>query len=505
MRGLLVAVAFLSSLAVAAAQPDAAPSPTPSPNNTYVRAHRPVSTHSAEAQRAFDEGLTLLYAFNPEESRHAFRLAAALDPGLAMAYWGTAMSFGVNINTPYDPAAQRRGHDAIASARERAAGASAVEHALIEAAGRRYAIATKGDGDRSARAFRDAMQAAAQAYPGDDDVLTIAAESAMDTRPWALWTDDGKPQPGTDQIIEQLQRVLARDPQHIGANHYLIHALEASPRPAEALDAARRLAAEAFEPAAEHLIHMPAHIFMRTGEYDAAARSNVRAIAAFREYLAGSHEQSHESYYGHDCLFAVDAFMMAGEYADSKRAAANCQARAKLLAAYAAIRFRRWTDLIPQAGTSSFTQGMAAAASGRFEEALRDARSLEGDKTDTASIAAHVIRARVHGMRGEHDGEIDELDKAVAIQDRSGYGEPPDWFFPVRESLGGAYYRAGRFTEAERSFRTDLTHNPRNPRSLFGLTRTLEREGHSEDAADTRRQFDLAWQRADTQLTMEDL
>lgn len=498
-------VAFLSSLAVAVAQPDAAQSPTPSPSGTYVWAHRPVSTQNPDAQRAFDEGLTLLYAFNPEESRRAFQRAAALDPGLAMAYWGTAMSFGVNINTPYDPASQRHGHDAIAAARERSAGASAVERALIEAAAQRYAIATKGDGDRSARAFRDAMQGAAQAYPSDDDVLTIAAESAMDTRPWTLWTDDGKPQSGTDQIIEQLRRVLARDPQHIGANHYLIHALEASPHPAEALDAARRLAADAFEPAAEHLIHMPAHIFMRTGEYDAAARSNVRAIAAFRAYLSASHEQGHESYYGHDCLFAVDAFMMAGEYGDSKRAAANCQTRSKLLAAYAAIRFRRWTDLGPEAGLSSFAQGMAAAAAGRSEDALHAARSLESEKTDTASIAAHVIRARVHGMRGDHDGESDELGKAAAIQDRSGYGEPPDWFFPVRESLGGAYYRAGRFAEAERTFRTDLAQNPRNPRSLFGLMRTLEREAHNDEAAELRRQFELAWQHADTQLTMEDL
>jgi tetratricopeptide (TPR) repeat protein len=502
---LLVAVAFLSSLARAAAQPDGAPSSTPSPSDAYVRAHRPVTTHNAEAQRAFDEGLTLLYGFNPEESRRAFRRASELDPGLAMAYWGTAMSFGVNINTPYDPAAQRRGRDAIAAAREREATASAVERALIEAADKRYTVTAKGESDRSARAFRDAMQTAADAFPGDDDVLTIAAESAMDTRPWALWTDDGRPQPGTEQIIAQLQRVLARDPQHVGANHYLIHALEASPHPADALDAARRLAGDRFEPAAEHLIHMPAHIFMRTGEYDAAARSNERAVAAFHEYFAASHEQGHESYYGHDCLFAVDAFMMAGEYAESKRAAANCQARAKLLAGYAAIRFRRWADLNPAAGVSSFTQGMAAAAAGRFDEALRVARSLEGDKADTALLGAHVVRAKVHSMRSERDGEIDELGKAVAIQDREGYGEPPDWFFPVRESLGGAYYRAGRFAEAERIFRNDLAHNPRNPRSLFGLARTLEREGRSDEVADAQRQFDIAWQRADARLTMEDL
>jgi tetratricopeptide (TPR) repeat protein len=504
VRGLLVAVALLCSLSTAAAQPDGG-SPAPSATAQYVHAHRAVSTKNPAAQEAFDDGLTLLYAFNPEEARSAFRRAAADDPDLALAYWGIALSFGVNINTPYDPEAQRKGRDALALARAHETGASDVERALIEAAAKRYALAGRGDAERSAAAFRDAMMGVAAAFPDDDDVLTIAAESAMDTRPWAQWTDEGKPAPGTDRIVALLKIVLARDPRHIGANHYLLHALEASPHPEDALDAARRLAADSFEPAAEHLTHMPAHIFMRTGEYDAAAQSNLRAVAAFRDYLDGSHEAGHETYFGHDCRFAVDAFMMAGEYASSRRAAALCKSQAVVLGAYAAVRFRRWSDLGSFASGSTFAHGMAAVATGHGNDALRDAVTLESEKTDVSRIAAHVIRARVAAASGQRDSEIEQYVRAVAIQDRMGYSEPPEWFFPVRESLGAAYYLASRYDDAERTFRDDLARNARNPRSLFGLARTLEHEARTADAASADKSFSFAWAHADVRLTMEDL
>jgi hypothetical protein len=504
VRGLLVPFAFLSVVTVAQAQPAAAPAPT-APAAQFVRAHYSVTTQVPEAQEAFDEGLTLLYAFNPQEARRAFARAAAADGRLGMAYWGEATSYGININTTYDPASQRQGHDAILKATAREAGASATERALIDAAARRFAYFGKDDGDASARAYADAMRAAAAAHPDDNDLVTLAAEAEMDLHPWGYWHEDGKPEAGTLEIIRLLEGVLARDPAHIGANHLLIHAFEASPRPGDALDAANRLAADAFGPAAEHLTHMPAHTFMRTGDYDAAAVANVRALDAFDADLAGAHAPGHESYYGHDCLFAVDAFMMAGEHANATKAAARCHEAAGRYAGDVAVRFGRWSDLGRVAGESEFFHGMAAAAGGRLDEALGAARTLDAQKRDTATIAADVIRAKVHALRGEGDLQIASLQKAVREQDALGYSEPPTWFFPVRESLGAAQFREHHFADAERTFRDDLVKNPRNPRSLFGLAATLEAEGRTADAAAARRAFDAAWQHADVQLNMADL
>jgi tetratricopeptide (TPR) repeat protein len=507
VRGLLVALAFLSTVSVAAAQapgPQPVSAVVPSPSG-FVRAHRAVSTGSSEAQQTFDDGLTLLYAFNPEEARRAFGRAAAADPDLAMAFWGIAMSFGVNINTSYDPGSQRQGHDAIVKAQARAGHATPVERALIEAAAARYARSGKNDAEASAQAYKDAMQAAASAYPGDDDVVTLAAEAAMDQHPWGFWSDDGKPQPGTLEIVRALQTVLARDPAHIGANHLLIHALEAGPHPEEALDAAHRLAADTFEPAAEHLAHMPAHTLVRSGDYAAAAEANMRALDAFNAYLGGPHAPGHESYYGHDCLFGVYAFMMAGEHANAEHAASRCEDAARRYAGYVAVRFRRWNDLPQFAGETTFFRGMSAAVTGRLGDALSAAQQLDATKQDNAAVAAEVLRAKVHAERGESALEIAALEKAVRNQDKLGYAEPPGWFYPVRESLGGAYYRAGQYAEAERAFRDDLAKDPRNPRSLFGLSKTLEREGRSAAANEAQQAFAVAWQHADVQLDMRDL
>ena len=504
MRALLVVATFLGLLAPAGGQPSPGATTTAASHPTYVRAHRAVSTANPAAQAAFDDGLTLLYAFNPEEARRSFERAAAADPVLAMAYWGIATSHGVNINTSYDADGQRLGLDAIGKAAEREAGATPAERALIEAARKRFSFTGKNDADGSARAYAAAMDAAAASFPDDDDVVSLAAEAAMDARPWGYWTDDGKPQPGTTEIVRKLETVLARDPTHIGANHFLIHALEESPHPEGALDAARRLAADAFEPAAEHLAHMPAHTFMRVGDYDAAAESNVRALDDYREYLDGPHA-GHESYYGHDCLFGVDALMMAGEHAKAASIAARCKTAADRYIGLVDVRFRAWSALAPYASASTFLRGMSAAVAGHAAAATSAAQALDLERQETSPIAAGVVRAAFHRARGETALEIAALESAVHAQDHLGYAEPPRWFFPVRESLGAAYYRAGRLADAEACFRADLVHNPLNPRSLFGLAATLRAEGKNAEAADVGRSFEVAWAHADVQLTMEDL
>jgi len=310
----------------------------------FVRAHRLVSTRSVTAQAAFDDGLTLLYAFNPEQARVSFRSALEADPSLAIAWWGVAMSYGTNLNVSFDGAAQRHGRDAVVKARALATRASPVERALIEAAVARFVYDRDADADRSARAYRDAMYAAASDYPNDDDVQTLAAEAEMNVHPWSFFDPNGTPTAGTPGIISRLQTVLARDPEHIGANHYLIHALEESPHPEGALAAAQRLAADRVEPAAEHLIHMPAHDFMRVGMYHEAGVANARAIDAYHTYLA-SDPAGHADYFGHDCVFGVDAFMMSGEYARARALAASCNGGRGGLLAIVDLRFAHYDAL----------------------------------------------------------------------------------------------------------------------------------------------------------------
>lgn len=510
MRALLAGAAFLVLLTAPAAArqtpsaPVTAASPVGAPATDVVRAHHPVSTTNPVAQAAFDDGLTLLYAFNPGEARRAFERAAAADPQLAMAQWGIAMSYGVNINTSYDAATQRDGQAAIAKARALAAGASPAERALIEAARVRFSFTGKNDGDASARAYAAAMDTAVASLP-DDDLVTLDAEAAMDMRPWGYWSDDGKPNTGTLDIIRKLEGVLAHNPTHFGAEHLLLHAYEESPTPERALDAARGIAADTFEPAAEHLTHMPAHIFMRVGEYDAAGDSNRRALDMFETYVAGAHAPGHDGYWGHDCLFGVDAYIMAGERANALAIAARCHNAANRYTGDVFLRFHDWPKLAPYVATSPFVLGMFAASKGDATGALAAAAQLDAQKDSVSTIAADVVRAMVHRERKESALEIAGLEKAMHEQDKLGYSEPPHFFFPVRESLGGAYFRAGRFADAEAIFRADLVRNPRNPRSLFGLANALRAQGRAADAAAADRDFKQAWSHADVVLTMDDL
>lgn len=500
MRGLPAAGAFLSTLLLATVLQGQAPQPEP------VDAHRVVSTSVPAAQQAFDEGLTLLYAFNPGEARRDFERALAADPKLAMAEWGVAISWGVNINVSYGPASQRRGHDAIARAKALEAGASPVERALIDAATVRYARSGKDDGDASASAFVDAMLAAARTFPTDDDVQVLTAEAEMDATPWDYWKADGKPANArVPDIVTRLQAVLAHNPMHLQANHLLIHALEESPHPEGALQSADRLAGDAFSPGAEHLAHMPAHTYMRVGNYHAAGVANTRALDLFDTYLASDHVGGHDGYRGHDCRFAVTAYMMSGEEATAEREAKRCDRSAPVLASEVAVRFRYYDKLTDGPDALPFSHGMAAVAANRISQAEANARTLEKEDDGDAKIAANVLRASIARAHGDRNAEVAALERAVKLQDDEGYGEPPSFFFPVRESLGGALLRAGRNDDAERVFRADLGKNPDNPRSLFGLARVLEAAGKRDEAARTDAAFREAWRYAQASLNINDL
>src|SRR6185312_5483460 len=246
--------------------------------------HHPVTTSKLEAQRFFNQGLALVFAFNHDEAVRSFQRAAELDSQLAMAHWGVALALGPNINLEVDPAREKAAYDAVQKAVALASNASEIERAYIAALAKRYSDDPKADLKKLDVEYKQAMAELVKAYPDDLDAATLYAESSMDLRPWKLWTPEGKPAPGTEEIVAMLESVLRRNPNHPGAIHYYIHAVEASPNPERALAYAQKLGG--LMPAAGHIVHMPAHIYQRTGDYEAAEQSNRDAAAADRNYFS---------------------------------------------------------------------------------------------------------------------------------------------------------------------------------------------------------------------------
>ena len=502
--------------------------------------HHPIATRSAEAQRFFDQGLTLVYGFNHEEAVRAFRRAAALDPASPMPHWGIALALGPNINLDVDPGREQSAYDEGQRARTLAASAPATERAYVDALIKRYSNDPKADLHALAIQYKDAMRDLVKQYPDDLDAATLYAESLMDLNPWQLWSTDGKPAEGTEEIVAVLESVLRRDARHIGANHYYVHAVEASKSPDRALPSARRL--ETLVPAAGHLVHMPAHIYMRTGNYLGAVTANAKAAAVDRAYIKtrGAGGVYPSMYYNHNLDFLASAAMMSGQFKQAKQAADLVVANTTpMLAAmpmleplgaktiYVLVRFARWDEILrlPQPDAthpllkamSHFGRGIAQAARGNLAEAEQEraayaaaARTLPPDSDwgynkakDILPIAEAALDGWIARARKDDQPAIAAWRRAVAAEDRTSYDEPPDWFYPTRESLGAALLRARRPTEAAHVFREDLARNPNNGRSLFGLWQA-QLATRDPAAAATQKQFKAAWSHADTRLRMAD-
>ena len=506
--------------------------------------HHPVSTNNADAQKFFDQGLRLIYAFNHEEAARSFGRAAELDPNLAMAYWGIAEAVGPNYNDPADPERFKQAHNAIQKAADVSAHASASERAYIAAMAKRFPADPKSDLRKAAEQYHDAMREVVKQFPDDLDAATLFAESGMNLHPWGLWHHDGTPEAGTEEIVATLESVIRRDPNHMGAVHYYIHSVEASPSPERALAAANRLAALA--PAAGHLVHMPGHIYIRTGDFDAAVKTNQLAAAADRAYLEGSGPVMYGAmYYSHNLHFIAMCASMDGEYGEARKAAAMLAANVAPMVKQmpplegfmtvpmaVELRFRKWEQILniaqPDAALKTttvywhFARGMALAATGKVSEADAEYKILSAaeaatppdmvfqapvnNKTkDILKIAENVLGARIAQARHDSPAAVAQLRQAVVLQDSLLYGEPPDWFYPVRESLGASLLLTGQAAEAEKVFRDDLDRNPRNPRSLFGLTEALKAQKRDYDAEFVDRQFHSGWKNPDVKLKLEDL
>lgn len=461
---------------------------------------------------------------------------------MAMAYWGIALALGPNINLDVDPEREKAAYDAVQKALVLAAKAPENERGYINALAKRYSTDPKADLRKLAVDYKNAMGDLVRQFPDDLDAATLYAESGMDLRPWQLWAKDGKPAEGTQEIVSVLESVLRRNPNHIGAIHYYIHAVEASPHPERALPYVAKLPASV--PAAGHLVHMPAHIYMRTGDYDNAARSNEVAAKADEAFfkLTGTAGMYPVMYYNHNLHFLAIAYGMEGRFADAMRAARQLEGNVgphvkeiPMLEGFMTtstlmlVRFRRWDDILnlPQADPSRlatsavqhFARGMAYAATGKTENASSELSALvEARKAVPADasfglnsaasilqIAEDVLSARIFVAKHDNNAAIAPLRKAVEIEDSLAYDEPPAWFLPVRESLGGALMLKGDYTEAERTFRADLEKNPRNGRSLFGLMESLKAQGKRQEASTIQKEFESAWKNSDVKLNLGEL
>jgi len=507
--------------------------------------HHPVSTRNLQAQQFFDQGLRFIYVFNHDEAARSFQHAAELDPKLAMAWWGVAEAVGPNYNDPADPERYKHAHDAVQNAVDLSANASPSEQAYIQAMAKRFPADPNSDLKKAAEDYRDAMRELVGKFPDDLDAATLFAESGMNLHPWGLWHQDGSPEAGTEEIVSTLESVIKRDPNHLGAIHYYIHAVEASNNPERALAGANKLAALA--PGAGHIVHMPAHVYIRTGDYDAADKTNEQAAEVDRAYIKATGAQGiyPMMYYSHNLHFIAMCGAMNGRYAEARKNAdllvANVGPHVKdmpplegfmTIPVAVEIRFHHWNEILrmpapdPALKTASvfwhFGRGLALAGTGKISDAEAEYKIVAGAEAatppdvvfqmpinnkakDIMKIAEDVLGAKIALAKKDSATAISQLRDAVAIQDTLKYGEPPDWFYPVRENLGGALLMSGDAPGAEKVFRDDLDRNPRNPRSLWGLHQALLQQKREYDAGFVQKQFETSWKGGAQALKLDDL
>jgi tetratricopeptide (TPR) repeat protein len=499
-----------------------------------------ITTTSPDAQRWFDQGLRLVYAFNHGEAQKAFREAARQDPRCAMCYWGIAIAEGSNYNSPTDADREKQALAAIERAQQVAAAATPREQAMIRALAMRHAADPAAQRAALDRAYADAMRDVAQQFPDDPEAATFFADAMMNLRPWNLWSPDGAPYPGTEEIVVTLERVLAKNPDHPGAIHLYIHSVEASQTPGRAEAAADRLAR--LMPGAGHIVHMPAHIYWRVGRYADAVATNSAAVKADRAYFKTAEPSPiyRGLYYPHNIDFIWQSASMQGRSGETIRAAREFAGTAPpemikqmpdmetapVAAIVALARFGRWDDVLalpaPPAewlytrGVWHYARGLAFNANAKPADAARELADLEAlirtvppERTvafffraqNMLQLAANVLAGEMAARAGDAASAERLLRAAVAEQDTHWFTEPPPWYFPVRQALGAVLLQSGRAGEAEVVYREDLKRNPGNGWSLFGLALSLRAQGKTVEAAQVEESFKRSWAQADVTLS----
>lgn len=494
------------------------------------RHRHPIKTASMEAQQFFNQGMTLYYGFNNVEAIRSFKKAAALDPKAAMPHWGIAMALGPNYNRDIDPVGPERNKaafDAAQTSLKLAENGPKHELAYIKALTKRYTLDEKADKHACEVEYAKAMAEVVKAYPDDLDAATLYVEALMNLRPWKLWDSKGKPEEGVAEAVQTLESILKRDPDHIGANHYYIHAMEASPNPERALLSAHKLLTAV--PWAGHLVHMPGHIFIHTGDYDLAAKANVWGIKADEEYFKFNPEKGvyRLMYHNHNWQFLVYAQMSEGNFQEARDAAKRLTeiiepelVHMPMLQGFVMetpkvlLRFHKYEDVLKLPAPSAkqlvrrvfwhYARAVANAALGKKDDARKDADAFKTIREEIPAdfpfgvnpavkvfeVAAEILAAR---LAVDPKTAIKHWTKAVELEDGLQYGEPPDWYYPIRESLGHALMQNRQYAEAEKVFRQDLQRNRRNGRSLYGLRQALSGQGKDREGSLVQQQFEQTW------------
>jgi tetratricopeptide (TPR) repeat protein len=504
--------------------------------------HYEISTDVPLAQRYFDQGLRLYYAFNHAEAVRSFDEAARLDPGCAICFWGTALAYGPNINLPMDLESGAAAYAAVQTALAARERASPRERALIEALATRYAAVPPEDRAALDSAYARSMAEVVRQYPDDPEARTLLAEALMDLSPWEYWNRDGSPRPDTPTLLSHLERVLTASPDHPGANHFYIHAVEAVD-PQRAVPMAERLAG--LMPGAGHLVHMPGHIYVRVGRYLDAIRANEHAVHADETYIQDQNPAFGvytAGYYPHNYDFLAFAASMIGRSAQAIGAAETMATLApeeilrmpgmtfaqhhRTRHLQMKVRFGRWAEILSAPAPAAdlaharamwhYARGRALAARGDVAAAEAELAQVHAAAADPGlaearlefnaagavlGVAIEVLAGHVAAARGDHGGAIAHLREAVRREDELTYGEPPEWSIPTRHDLGAVLLEAGRTVEAEATYREDLAHFPENGWSLMGLARSLAAQGRAAEAAEAEQRFDRAWSSADVRLT----
>lgn len=508
----------------------------------YIAVHHPVNTKSESAQLYFDQGLTFLYAFNHEAAYWSFLKASEIDPNMAMAYWGQALVLGSNINMEITTNREKIAFDTIQKASHLAENGPDNEKAYISALKQRYSNDAKAEKKQLAIHYSEAMGQLTKQFPDDPDAAVLYAESLLDVSPWYQWSLDGIPQKGTSEAIAALESVLVSHPMHLGANHYYVHVMEASPYPYRALLSADRL--KTLLPSSGHILHMPSHIYILVGDYQQAALSNEQAIAADREYARqyGTGGIYIIHYLSHNYHFLSQAYSMMGNFEGAKQAAEQLLnlyaphfAAMPELEEYAStlmfvyLRFHRWKELLnlPQVPDTMhvtkalryFGRAVAYANLGNTSQALEEQKLfLAALQIPPSSVkygynyASQIFKLAQYYLQGiialadqQTEKGIENLKKAVEEQDNLGYDEPPNWLFSVRDTLGAVLLKKEQFAEAEKVFREDLRRHPRSGRSLFGLRKSLEGQSKWADYYWVDQAFRKAWSFSDIELNLDNL
>ncbi len=503
----------------------------------------PITTNSELAQKYFNQGVILAYGFNHEEAFRSFEEAARLDTNCAMAYWGMAYVIGPNINLPMNAGVVATAYEAVERAMSLLDDETQREKDYVIALSKRYTNEELEDRTHLDKAYSDAMRELVSKYPNDLDAATMFAESIMDLHPWDYWLKDGTPQPWTLEILTSLEGVIERNTDHHGSNHLYIHAIEASKNPERGNASADKL--RFLAPGAGHLVHMPAHIYIRTGQYHEGSLANLRAVKSDEEYINQCNQQGFYplAYYPHNYHFLWATATLEG---DSKTAIDAALKTSQLppdslinlcgyktlqhfvvIPLYAYVTFGKWDEILnyekPEKlqlyplGVWHYARGMAFIANGDLGKAEKELAELEqlrfNKKVEDLSIwginsagtlikiAYEVLSGELAAKKKDYATAISHLKSAVELENTLRYDEPPTWFYPCRLNLGAVLIESGRYEEAQKVFEENLSNLPENGWALYGLHQALLKLNENNEAAEVQKRFKEAWKYSDFKLT----